>query len=110
MGPVVGDMKITEALRRVQGVPTGLGVGLNTAWAVHTLLVQETSLRGIMERIIEWGGDTDSTASIAWGIASARYPDEIIPEFLERDLEASDPQYGPVFLRDLGRKLMEAYA
>lgn len=88
----------------------GLGVGLNTAWAVHTLLVEETSLRGIMDRVITWGGDTDSVASIAWGIASARYQDEVIPEFLERDLEATgNLKYGPAYLKELGKRLMDAY-
>ncbi len=88
----------------------GLGVGLNTAWAVHTLLATETSLMGILKKTIEWGGDTDSVAAIAWGIASARYQDEVLPEFLERDLEAkTSGKYGPTYLRQLGRQLMEAY-
>ena len=88
----------------------GLGVGLNTAWAVHTLLTTETSLMGILRKTIEWGGDTDSVAAIAWGIASARYPDEVLPEFLERDLEAkTSGKYGPTYLRELGHRLMEAY-
>lgn len=87
----------------------GLGVGLNTAWAVHTLLTNETSLMGILRRTIEWGGDTDSVAAIAWGIASCRYQDEVLPEFLERDLEAGG-QYGVAYLKDLGKRLMDAYA
>lgn len=88
----------------------GLGVGLNTAWAVHTLLTTETSLMGILKRVIEWGGDTDSVAAIAWGIASSRYRDEALPEFLERDLEANNPTYGVAFLKQLGTQLMDAYA
>ena len=102
-GPVTGGWKTKDS--------TGLGVGINTAWAVHTLLVEETSLRGIMDRLIDWGGDTDSVAAIAWGIASARYKDEVLPEFLERDLETrGNPKYGPAYLRDLGSRLMSAYA
>lgn len=93
--------------RKVPGDP---GVGLNTAHAVCTLLTTQTSLMGIMRQVIEWGGDTDSVASIAWGIASARYPDEVLPEFLERDLEANNATYGPAFLRSLGTRLMDAYA
>lgn len=90
---------------------TTLGVGMCTAHAVHTLLVQEKSLMGILRKTIEWGGDTDSVASIAWGIASCRYQDELLPEFLERDLEAKgNLKYGPTFLKDLGKQLMEAYA
>lgn len=87
-----------------------LGVGMNTAHAVHTLLTTETSLMGIMRKVIEWGGDTDSVASIAWGIASARCQEELLPEFLERDLEAQgNLMYGSEFLKKLGTTLMETY-
>lgn len=85
-------------------------VGVNTAWAVHTLLVEETSLKGIMRRILEWGGDTDSVAAIAWGIASCRMQDEELPEFLERDLEVGNTKYGVAYLKQLGKQLMDAYA
>lgn len=85
-------------------------VGLNTAWAVHTLLVEETSLKGMMRRVLEWGGDTDSVASIAWGIASCRMQDEALPEFLERDLEPENSRYGVAYLKQLGKQLMDAYA
>ena len=88
----------------------GLGVGMNTAWAVQTLLETETSLMGILKRCIEWGGDTDSVAAVAWGIASCRYQDEVLPDFLEADLEkANGSKYGPAFLKQLGKRLMEAY-
>lgn len=88
----------------------GLGVGMNTAWAVQTLLTTETSLMGILKRCIEWGGDTDSVAAIAWGIASCRYPDEVLPEFFDRDLEkGTSGAYGAAFLKDLGKQLMEKY-
>ncbi len=88
----------------------GLGVGMNTAWAVQTLLTTETSLMGILKRCIEWGGDTDSVAAIAWGVASCRYQDEVLPAFLETDLEkANGGKYGPAFLKDIGKRLMEAY-
>ncbi len=99
--------------RPVQGNssdPSDLGVGMNTAWAVQDLLRTETSLMGIMGRVIGLGGDTDSTAAIAWGIASARYQDEQLPEFFERDLEAQgNLKYGPAYLKDLGRQLMATY-
>lgn len=94
-GPVVSDPKN----------PKDMGVGMNTAWAVCTLLEQETSLMGIMRRVIEWGGDTDSVAAIAWGIAGARYGHEILPSFLEHDLEPGS-RYGVQFLKDLGERLM----
>jgi ADP-ribosylglycohydrolase len=88
--------------------PADLGVGMNTVWAVCTLLRREKSLMGILQKTIEWGGDTDSVAAIAWGIASARYQDEQLPEFLERDLELGR-KYGAAFLKDLGKQLMETY-
>jgi len=95
-----------------QSNPLGknLGMGVITAWAVHTLLVESTSLLDIMRRTIEWGGDTDSVAAIAWGIASCRYCDEQLPEFLERDLEAQNGScYGSEYLRELGKRLMHLY-
>jgi ADP-ribosylglycohydrolase len=83
---------------------------MNTVWAVHTLLTEETSLMGILRRAILWGGDTDSVCAIAWGIASCRYQDEQLPEFFERDLESGrDGKYGPAFLKELGRELMSVY-
>lgn len=88
----------------------GLDVGMNTAWAVATLLREESSLMSMMKRIIGWGGDTDSVAAVAWGIASCRYPNEVLPEFLERDLETQgNLKYGPKFLKGLGKELMQAY-
>jgi ADP-ribosyl-[dinitrogen reductase] hydrolase len=88
----------------------GLGVGLNTAWAVSTLLMHSTSLMDMMKRAIMWGGDTDSVCAIAWGIASCRALDEDIPTFLERDLEQhTSGQYGVTYLKQLGKQLMDAY-
>lgn len=62
----------------------------------------------IMRRLLEWGGDTDSVAAIAWGIASSRYQDEVLPEFMERDLEPGS-EYGVAFLKGLGVQLMAKY-
>lgn len=95
----------------VQGQGRGkLGVGVVTAWATCTLLMECNSLLDIMRRILEWGGDTDTIAAIAWGIASARYRDEQLPEFFERDLEMhTNSPYGVKFLKRLGERLMEAY-
>lgn len=84
------------------------GMGIITARAVFWLLSTENSLMTIMKRLLEWGGDTDSVAAIAWGIASARYQDEVLPEFMERDLEPNSA-YGVGYLKDLGAKLMEKY-
>ncbi len=82
-----------------------LGIGMCTAWAVHTLVSEETTLMGMLKRAIEWGGDTDSVASIAWGIASARNSGREIPQFMYDQLEPNGA-YGPAFLVDLGMRLM----
>lgn len=86
------------------------GVGMMTAWAVCTLLQEQGSLLKIMRQVLDWGGDTDSVAAIAWGIASCRYPDEQLPAFFEVDLERENgSKYGPEFLKGLGKRLMQAY-
>ncbi len=76
-----------------------------TAHAVHTLLTTNNSLMDIMRQVIEWGGDTDSVAAIAWGIASARHQDEVLPDFFEHDLEIGRP-YGKIYLEEMGTRLM----
>ena len=84
-------------------------VGINTAWAVHTLLTTQTTLLGIMKQVLEWGGDTDSIGAIAWGIASCRMREEL-PAFFETDLEKENGSaYGPAYLKTLGKQLMDAY-
>lgn len=84
-------------------------VGMNTAWAVYTLLTTQTSLLDIMRQILEWGGDTDSVAAIAWGIASCRMREKL-PKFFERDLEKENGSaYGVDYLKHLGKNLMDVY-
>jgi ADP-ribosylglycohydrolase len=84
---------------------TGPRVGMKTAMAVMDLLLEERDLMGVLQRTIEWGGDTDSVAAIAWGIASTRMS-EAVPEFLETQLEPGRPGYGVDFLKSLGASLM----
>jgi len=88
---------------------TGPRVGIKTALAVLHLLIthspkQDTPLLSILKQIIEWGGDTDSVAAIAWGIASATMTEDV-PEFLETQLEPGR-KYGVGFLKSLGTSLM----
>jgi ADP-ribosylglycohydrolase len=64
--------------------PRGHGIGINTAHAVTTLLIEQPSLMDILRQTIEWRGDADSVAAVAWGIASTRYQNEILPDFLNR--------------------------
>lgn len=85
----------------------GADLGMKTAHAVCTLVSEIKSLTGILRQTIEWGGDTDSVASIAWGIASARMKEDV-PAFMEADLEPGG-MYGAPFLKDLGKRLMEAH-
>jgi ADP-ribosyl-[dinitrogen reductase] hydrolase len=100
------DQYTSAVLLTHDGPVVGPGVGIKTAHAVFTLLSTEKTLLGIARKVIEWGGDTDSVLSIAWGIASARMSEEL-PAFFEGGLE--DGTYGRNFLRDLGTKLMQAY-
>jgi ADP-ribosylglycohydrolase len=83
-----------------------LGNGMCTAWAVQTLLCEENSLMNIMKRIISWGGDTDTVAAVAWGIASCRYQDEKLPEFFIRDLEKNSTINRVDYLVNCGCNLM----
>lgn len=96
--------QVATLLPRWEGPVVGPDVGMNTARAVFDLVTSGLSLMDILRQTIEWGGDTDSVAAIAWGIASTR-SDEPIPEFFERGLEPGR-KFGATFLRDLGKKLM----
>lgn len=84
-------------------------VSITTVHAVAHLVMHETSLMRILERSIRFGGDTDSVAAIAWGIASPRYQHEALPEFMERDLEGGSTSTGVVRLRTLGSRLMQNF-
>lgn len=86
------------------GQVTGPRVGVKTVMAVAELLMSKETLMGILERTIQWGGDTDSVAAIAWGIASTRLAGDI-PAFLEVDLEPGG-KFGVAYLKELGSKLM----
>ena len=93
---------------RVQGPE----VGINTALAVFQLVTSCKSLKEIIKKTIEFGGDTDSVCSIALGIASSRRDKEFrsdLPQFMYNDLEPNS-QYGISFLKSLGAKLMEKYS
>ncbi len=92
----------------VQASP-GVSVAIATVQAVGTLLAYEKSLMGILKQVIRWGGDTDSVAAIAWGIASAWYQNEKLPKFMERDLEGGSKHTGAARLRKLGELLMHKY-
>jgi len=82
---------------------------IDTIDAVLTVLSQSSSLTEVLDRAIKLGGDTDSVATIACGIAF--FCDEYIndfPDFLERDLENND--YGKDYLMELNTKLLTTFA
>lgn len=87
----------------------GRSVAMATAAAVYHLVVTAArdSLTDVLRHAVAIGGDTDSVAAIAMGIASCRLRDSL-PEFLESDLEPGSA-YGVPFLKDLSRQLMERY-
>lgn len=83
------------------------GSCMNTARGVLLAVTQEKDLLSIMREVILAGGDTDSLAAISWGIASARYHDDI-DGFWEYGLETGR-KYGVKFLKDIGHALMARY-
>lgn len=100
---------LTDVFRRPWAGPVaGPEVGINTALATFELLVSCNSLLEVLRKTIEFGGDTDTCASIALGIASARMPDDL-PAFMHNDLEKGS-DFGAKYLKSLGSKLMRKYA
>lgn len=106
--------KFIDVANRIEWKPgrpvTGPRVGMKTAMAIADLLAgtsNKKNLLCILEKIIKWGGDTDSVAAIAWGIASTRMTEKI-PDFLETDLEPNG-KFGTSYLKELGLKLMTTY-
>lgn len=85
-----------------------IGMGMLTAHAVYHLLTHETSLMNMLRQVLSWGGDTDSVAAIAWGIASAHAARDEEPEFMYYTLEPGK-KYGYEFLLGLGTALMDKY-
>ncbi len=81
---------------------------IDTIDAVLTVLSQSSSLSEVLDKSIMLGGDTDSVASIACGIAffSDEY-DKDLPEFLSRDIE--NGPYGKDYLIQLNHQLLSQY-
>jgi ADP-ribosyl-[dinitrogen reductase] hydrolase len=84
------------------------GVGISTVKACYTAITTKSTLKDILEQIIVWGGDTDSVAAIAWGIASTRMQ-EHLDGFWEYGLEPG-ARYGVPFLKNLGEQLINKYS
>jgi ADP-ribosylglycohydrolase len=81
-----------------------LGVAHATVQAAYRAIVDNKNIIDVLKAVIQFGGDTDTTAAVAVGIASTRFTEEL-PEFFERDLEVGQ-KYGVDFLKSLGRDLM----
>lgn len=92
----------------VEGKQQSLAV--ETVHAVYHIIRTNHSLPLMLEDAICFGGDTDSVAAIAWGIASTLHRAEQLPDFLARDLEPERPHTGSGYLRELSFRLMQAYA
>jgi len=88
----------------------GKPLALSTVHAAYYVIRTNGRLLNMMEDIIHFGGDTDSVAAITWGVASTLHREEELPDFLFRNLEGGDPHTGTPYLRDLGYRLMRAYA
>lgn len=91
----------------VASAPWG-SVAISTVHAVADLVTHGFSLMEMLKQAILWGGDTDSVAAIAWGVASARYQDEKLPEFMVRDLE-KDSAIHVVRLGSIGCQLLDKF-
>ena len=92
----------------------GLSVGVATVHAAHHIIETEMlkpvpSLMGMLEQVIQLGGDTDTVAAVVWGIASSRFQDETLPEFLFQDLEGGNQATGLPYLQHLGTTLMQTF-
>ncbi|MDQ7814512.1 MAG: ADP-ribosylglycohydrolase family protein [Patescibacteria group bacterium] len=88
----------------------GRPLAVSTVHAAYFVIRTNSELIHMLEDIIQFGGDTDSVAAITWGIASTLHREEELPDFLFRELEGGNPRTGTFYLRDLGSRLMRAYA
>jgi len=89
-----------------QGEVSG-GDGRYTAHAAYTLLTTSSNRLEVLRRAVELGGDTDTVAAVAFGIASIRMRDPL-PESLESGF--NEPLYDKTYLFDLGAKLMAKHS
>ena len=85
-------------------------IAIATVHAAATLVMREPSLMDMLRTCVEWGGDTDSVAAVAWGIASPRFQDERLARWMTRDLEQGSRKTGAPRLHSLGTRLMAKYS
>lgn len=81
---------------------------IETIDAVMTVLKESDSLYSIIDKSILMGGDTESVASIACGIASQSSEfNQDLPDFMYSDLENNT--YGKDYLMTLDKLLFEKF-
>ncbi len=79
--------------------------GYSAARAALRLVLEHDRLSAMLEQAVRFGGDTDTVAAIALGVASCRRDvQNDLPQRLLLSLEAGT--YGREFLRDLDRQLL----
>ncbi len=114
IGNFVGDLSRVWLKKRWTGMRVKEyphePLSISTLQAVMTLITECNSLMEIMITCLNWGGDTDSVAAIAWGIASTRMQSEKLPPFMTDGLEQGKLNTGKVRLHQLGKHLMKKYS
>ena len=94
--------------------PQRVGLGMLTYYAAtsvaaHTVAAAaQPRMRTLVRYVIDMGGDTDSVAAVAAGLAALHTSFADTPEWMEAQLEP-DSDYGPAFLRDLSVQLLQKY-
>lgn len=82
---------------------------VDTVNAVATVLLNSKTLSEIIDNSVKMGGDTDSVASIACGIASlGSFHKNDLPEFMYSDLQ--DGKYGKDYLLKINKELMNKFS
>ena len=80
---------------------------VHTVHAVFDLITTKTTLAEVLRGAMNLGGDADTSAAIAMGIASARMTNDI-PQIMFDQL-APRTKYGSAYLKTLGTTLMNAF-
>jgi ADP-ribosylglycohydrolase len=79
--------------------------GYSAARAALWVVLEHDSLSAMLEHAVRFGGDTDTVAAIALGVASCSAEvQNDLPQRLLMGLESGT--YGRDFLRDLDRRLL----
>lgn len=82
--------------------------GIDTINAVLTVLNNSNTLKEILDHSVSLGGDTDSVASIALGVASfSTEYEKDLPDFLFEDLENNE--YGKDYMKKLESNFFSKY-